>query len=146
MPTSTAPVEQVVDRIEKASPLDPVVKAVRGIVNAALRPQQVRDGLHGVWLGHPLHPVLTDVPIGVWSAAAILDIVPSTGPASATLIATGCVAAVPTAVTGWADWSQLHPPQQRIGVVHAAANVVALTLYSASLVARARGRSFTGKA
>src|SRR4051812_36562955 len=146
MPTSTAPVEQVVDRLENASPLDPVVKAVRGIVNAALRPQALRDALHGVWLGHPLHPVLTDVPIGMWSAAAVTDLLPGGGPASATLIATGCAAAVPTAVTGWADWAQLHPPHQRVGVVHAAANVIALGLYSASLVARARGRGLSGRA
>lgn len=146
MPVTAAPVDNVVERIERAGPLDPVVKAVRGIVNSALRQQTVRDLLHGVWLGHPLHPVLTDVPIGAWSAASILDVVPGTGPASATLITAGCAAALPTAVTGWADWSQLHPPQQRVGLVHAGANVVALTLYSASLLARARGKSLTGKA
>jgi nitrite reductase/ring-hydroxylating ferredoxin subunit/uncharacterized membrane protein len=146
MPVSTAPVDQVVERIEHASPLDPVVKAVRRVVTTALKQQSLRDALHGVWLGHPLHPVLTDIPIGAWSAAAILDVVPGTGPASATLIATGCAAAIPTAVTGWADWSQLHPPQQRVGLVHAAANVLALGLYSSSLLARVRGRSLKGKA
>jgi len=146
MPVTTAPVDQVVERIENAGPLDPVVKTVRKIINTALQPQALRDALHGVWLGHPLHPVLTDVPIGAWSAAAILDVVPGTGPASATLIATGCASAVPTAITGWADWSQLHPQQQRVGLVHALANGVALSLYTASLVARARGRSLTGKA
>lgn len=146
MPVSTAPVDQVVERIEQASPLDPVIKAVRRVVTTALKQQSLRDLLHGVWLGHPLHPVLTDVPIGAWSAAAILDVVPGTGPASATLIATGCAAAVPTAVTGWADWSQLHPPQQRVGLVHAAANGLALALYTSSLLARARGRRLTGKA
>src|SRR5437763_5712146 len=146
MPTSTAPVEQVVDRLEHASPLDPVVKAVRGIVNAALRPQALRDALHGVWLGHPVHPVLTDVPIGMWSAAAVLDLIPGTGPASSVLISTGVAAAVPTAVTGWADWSQLHKPQQRVGVVHAVANVAGLGLYSAYLAARMRGRTMRGKA
>ena len=146
MAVSTAPVDQVVERIERASPLDPVVKAVRRVVSTALRQQKLRDALHGVWLGHPLHPVLTDVPIGAWSAAAILDVVPGTGPASATLIATGCAAAIPTAVTGWADWSQLHPQQQRVGLVHAAANILALSFYSSSLLARVRGRSLTGKA
>jgi nitrite reductase/ring-hydroxylating ferredoxin subunit len=146
MPVTTAPVDHVVERIENAGPLDPVVKTVRKIINTALQPQALRDALHGVWLGHPLHPVLTDVPIGAWSAAAILDVVPGTGPASATLIATGCASAVPTAITGWADWSQLHPQQQRVGLVHALANGVALSLYTASLVARARGRSLTGKA
>ena len=151
MPANTlqariGPVDQVVERLENASPLDPVVKAVRRIVNSALKPQKVRDALHGVWFGHPLHPVLTDIPIGVWSAAAILDLVPGTGPAVATLIGTGCASAVPTAVTGWADWSQLHPQHQRFGLVHEAANGTALALYSASLVSRARGQKLTGKA
>jgi nitrite reductase/ring-hydroxylating ferredoxin subunit len=146
MPTSTAPVEQVVDRIENAGPLDPVVKIMRSAVSAVLKPQALRDALHGVLLGHPLHPVLTDVPIGAWSAAAILDLVPGTGPASSTLVAVGCASAVPTAVTGWADWSQLHPPQQRVGLVHAAANIVGLSCYAGSLAARMRGHQVRGKA
>ncbi|HEU5034730.1 MAG TPA: Rieske 2Fe-2S domain-containing protein [Mycobacteriales bacterium] len=145
MPTTTAPVESVVDRIENAGPLDPVIKAVRSVVDAALKPPAVRDALHGVWFGHPLHPPLTDVPIGMWSAAAVLDLVPGTGPAAATLIAAGCTASLPTAVTGLADWSRLHPQQQRIGLVHAAANVVALGCYTLSLTARMRGRSVRGK-
>lgn len=144
MPTTT-PTDSVVERLENASPLDPVVKTVRKIVSAALGPQQVRDALHGLWLGHPLHPMLTDVPIGTWTSAAVLDLLPGTGPAATTLIATGCAAAVPTAVTGWADWSQLHPQQQRVGVVHALANVVGLGLYTASVAARVRGQSLRGK-
>jgi nitrite reductase/ring-hydroxylating ferredoxin subunit/uncharacterized membrane protein len=142
--TTTAP-ETVIDRLENASPLDPVVKSVRKILNTALGPQAVRDALHGRWLGHPLHPMLTDVPIGMWSAAAVLDVMPGTGPAATTLIATGCAAAVPTAVTGWADWSQLHPPQQRVGLVHAASNVIGLGLFTASVAARLRGRTLRGK-
>src|SRR4051794_35543366 len=145
MPTTTAP-ETMIDRIENASPLDPVVKTVRKIVNAALGPQPVRDALHGLWLGHPLHPMLTDVPVGTWTAASVLDLLPGTGHASTTLIATGCAAAVPTALTGWADWSELHGPQQRVGLVHAAANVVALGLYAGSLAARRNGRTLRGKA
>src|SRR5207248_4031090 len=81
-----------------------------------------------------------------WSAAAVLDVLPGTGPASATLIGVGCAAVAPTAVTGWADWSQLHSQHQRVGIVHAAANVAALACYTASLVARARGRTLRGKA
>jgi nitrite reductase/ring-hydroxylating ferredoxin subunit/uncharacterized membrane protein len=146
MPATVTSVEQVVDRLEKPGPLDPVVKAVQKVVNTALKPQALRDALHGVWLGHPLHPVLTDVPIGMWSAAAVLDLVPGTGPASTTLLATGCAAAVPTVVTGWADWSQLNTPHQRVGVVHAVANGIALGLYAASVGARVKGHTIRGKA
>ena len=146
MAVSAAPVNEAVDRLENASPLDPVIKVVRGIVSKALGPQAVRDALHGVWLGHPLHPMLTDVPIGMWSAAAVLDLLPGTGPAPAALIATGAIAAVPTAASGLADWSELHKPHQRVGVVHALANVTGLACYLASLAARAHGRTARGKA
>jgi nitrite reductase/ring-hydroxylating ferredoxin subunit/uncharacterized membrane protein len=146
MPTAPAPVNDMVERLENAGPLDPVVKTVRSVVDKLLGPRGVRDALHGVWLGHPLHPMLTDVPIGAWTSAGILDALPGTGHASATLIATGCAAAVPTALTGWADWSQLHPPQQRVGIVHAVSNVIGLGLFTASLAARARGRTMRGKA
>jgi nitrite reductase/ring-hydroxylating ferredoxin subunit/uncharacterized membrane protein len=145
MPTATAP-DTVMDRLENASPLDPVVKTVRAVVGKVLGPQALRDAMHGLWLGHPLHPMLTDVPIGTWTAAGILDLVPGTGPAATTLIASGCAAAVPTIVTGWADWSELHPPQQRVGVVHAAANAIGLGLFTASLAARLGGRTMRGKA
>lgn len=145
MSTAAAPVNDVVERIENAGPLDPVVKAVRSVVNKALGPQAVRDALHGVWLGHPLHPMLTDVPIGAWTSAAVLDLIPGSDSAASALIATGLAGAAPTAVAGWADWSQLHPQQQRVGIVHAAANITAVALYGASLVARRRGHRLRGK-
>src|SRR5947199_1040524 len=119
MPATAMPVNDVVDKLENAKPLDPVVKAVRGNVSKALGPQKVRDALHGVWLGHPLHPMLTDVPIGMWSAAAVLDLMPGTGPAPAALIGIGVLAAVTTAVNGWADWSQVHKADQLTRVVRA---------------------------
>ena len=80
MAAVTAPSKHVIGRIEDARPLDPAVKAVRTVVNKLLGPQAVRDVLHGVWFGHPLHPVLTDVPIGAWTSAAVLDLLPGTGP------------------------------------------------------------------
>jgi len=146
MATVTAPSKDVMGRIEDARPLDPAVKAVRTVINKVLGPQAVRDVLHGVWFGHPLHPVLTDVPIGAWTSAALLDLLPGTGPAAATLVATGCATSLPTALTGWADWSQLHPQQQRVGLVHAVANGVGIALFSASLMARLQGRTTRGKA
>jgi nitrite reductase/ring-hydroxylating ferredoxin subunit/uncharacterized membrane protein len=145
MPASSGSVTDVVDRIENAGPLDPVAKVVKRVVDGLLRPQRLRDALHGVWLGHPLHPMLTDVPIGTWTSAAVLDALPGTGPAAGILIATGCAAALPTAVSGWADWSELHEQQQRVGLVHAVANLVGLGCYVGSLSARARGNGSRGK-
>jgi nitrite reductase/ring-hydroxylating ferredoxin subunit/uncharacterized membrane protein len=146
MPVNTNGVTDAVDRLENAETLDPVVSAVRRVVRAALRRQSVRDALHGVWLGHPLHPPLTDIPIGTWTAAAILDVMPGGATAATTMIAAGCVGYVPTILAGWADWADLHEQQQRVGLVHAAAGAAAFGCYVASLTARARGRSLQGKA
>lgn len=134
------------DRLEQLSQLDPVISRVRRSVNSILQPQSLRDLLHGVWLGHPLHPVLVDVPIGAWTSAALLDLVPKTGPAVGLLIGTGMISAVPAAATGLTDWSALNPAESRTGLVHAAFNTTALALYGASLVARVRGRRMKGKA
>jgi nitrite reductase/ring-hydroxylating ferredoxin subunit/uncharacterized membrane protein len=146
MPVNTSGVTDAVDRLENAGTLDPVVSAVRKVVRAAIRKQSVRDALHGLWLAHPLHPPLTDIPIGTWTAAAILDLIPGTANASSTLIAAGCVGYVPTILAGWTDWSDLHEQQQRVGLVHAAAGAAAFSCYVASLSARAHGNTVRGKA
>jgi nitrite reductase/ring-hydroxylating ferredoxin subunit/uncharacterized membrane protein len=146
VPANSGGVTDVVDRLENAGHLDPAIEAVRRVVNTVLRRQSVRDALHGVWLGHPLHPTLTDIPIAGWTAAALIDAMPGTGPAAATMIAVGCAGYVPTVAAGWADWSDLHEQQQRVGLVHAAAGAIAFGCYTASLAARARGSYGRGKA
>jgi nitrite reductase/ring-hydroxylating ferredoxin subunit len=146
MPVKSGGMTDVVDRLENAGNLDPVVSAVRRVVRSALRSRRLKDALHGVWLGHPLHPPLTDIPIGAWTAAGVLDAVPGTGNAAATMIAVGCAGYVPTILAGWADWSELHEQQQRVGLVHATAGALAFTCYAASLAARANGATMRGKA
>jgi nitrite reductase/ring-hydroxylating ferredoxin subunit/uncharacterized membrane protein len=110
-----------------------------------IRPGLVRDLLHGVWLGHPLHPVLVQVPIGAFASAGVLDLLPGHERSADVLVATGVAAALPAAASGLADWSEMHEQQQRVGVVHAAANSVALVLYAASLAARSRGARGRGR-
>jgi nitrite reductase/ring-hydroxylating ferredoxin subunit/uncharacterized membrane protein len=144
LPTASKVPDAVV-RLERARRLDPVVGAVRSIVRSALKPGATRDALHGVWLGHPLHPLLTHIPIGMWSAAAVVDLTPGGGPAAASLIATGCAAYIPTVAAGWTDWSELDEPQQRVGLVHATAGGAAFACYVGSLAARARGSQWRGR-
>ncbi|WP_354637980.1 Rieske (2Fe-2S) protein [Kitasatospora camelliae] len=105
-----------------------------------------RDVLHGVPLGHPLHPVLVQVPVGCWLSSALLDCVPGGRRASAVLVAAGLAGAVPAAVAGWVDWAELDPPRRRTGLVHAAANSTGLVLYAASLWSRLRGHGLRGSA
>jgi nitrite reductase/ring-hydroxylating ferredoxin subunit len=59
----------------------------------------------------------------------------------------GIAAALPAAASGLNDWSdtQEEPAPRRVGVVHAAANSIALGLYTASLIARCQGRGCRGR-
>lgn len=141
---SIEPLDAAVESIERAKALDPAVQATKKVVDAALPNPDVRDALHGVWLGHPLHPALILVPMGSWVSASVLDFLPGRRDAAQTLVGLGVLAAAPTALAGWADWSDLHPQQQRTGLVHAAANVVASVLQFASWRARRQGRQARG--
>src|SRR3954469_813069 len=92
---------------------NPLSEAVRALFkNAGPAGQTAKNALHGVWLGHPLHPVLTDVPIGAWTTALALDAKASAsseesyGQAADFAFGVGLVAAVGAAVTGLNDWSE----------------------------------------
>jgi nitrite reductase/ring-hydroxylating ferredoxin subunit/uncharacterized membrane protein len=126
-------------RLEHETRLDKAVSAGQRAARL-IRPGKVRDGLHGVWLGHPLHPVLVQAPVGAWLSASIVDAFGDHRSARR-LTAAGLAAAVPAAVAGAADWSEQHEQQMRVGVLHAAANIVAISLYGGSLLTRGqRGR------
>jgi nitrite reductase/ring-hydroxylating ferredoxin subunit/uncharacterized membrane protein len=126
---------QAISRLEQEFRLDRVVSAGQRAARL-IRPGKLRDVLHGVWLGHPLHPMLVQVPVGAWLSASVLDFARGDERAARLLVATGLIAAVPAAVAGTADWSEQHEQQMRVGIVHAAGNVVALGLYGASLAPR----------
>ncbi|SDY25261.1 Ferredoxin subunit of nitrite reductase or a ring-hydroxylating dioxygenase [Micromonospora pattaloongensis] len=132
-------------KLEQATGLDRVSARLQRAADRALGPKPLRDVLHGVWLGHPLHPALVELPIGAWVSAAVLDLTPGQRRGATVLVATGTAAAVPTMITGLNDWASLSREQRRVGLVHAASNTIALMLYSASLFARLRGRYDTGR-
>lgn len=140
------PVLKLIERLESAASLDPVIDRVKGVVDAVIRPNWLRDTLHGVWIGHPLHPIAVQVPVGMWMSAAVLDLMPRTTRGARVLVGVGAAAAIPSALAGYADWVRLHDRQLRVGLVHSAANLVGTGLYAASFVQRARGRHSSGKA
>jgi nitrite reductase/ring-hydroxylating ferredoxin subunit/uncharacterized membrane protein len=107
---------------------------------------EVKDLLSGTWLGHPLHPALTDVVIGAWTSSLFLDLIPGrkTRKASDRLIDMGILAAVPTAIAGLSDWTDTINSRRRVGLVHAAVNVTALYLYANSSWARKRRQRVRG--
>jgi nitrite reductase/ring-hydroxylating ferredoxin subunit len=129
---------RVVSELEQAKALDRLVAAGQRV--ATLVPEgPLRDALHGVWLGHPLHPALAQVPLGTWLSATVLDAWPDSEQASRRLVALGIAAAAPAALAGAVDWAGQHEQQMRVGTVHAMANTAAVALYAASLRARSRG-------
>ncbi len=134
------------ERLELDSALDGAIRTISKAVRKALPPGPLRNVLHGVPFGHPVHAPLTDLPIGAYCSAALLDLFPGTRRSSRVLIAFGLATSVPTVLTGLADWSSLHREQQRVGLVHAMGMGLTNLLYGASLLARTRGDHGTGKA
>src|SRR6266498_3073281 len=106
--------DSTVDLIAEQEWLKPVEDAVGAVVRNAYSKsgdtgRQVKNFLHGAWLGHPLHPVLTDIPIGAWTAAVALDALDAASeddfaPGADAAIALGLAGAVGSAVTGLTDW------------------------------------------
>jgi nitrite reductase/ring-hydroxylating ferredoxin subunit len=126
--------------MERAKGLDRLAQPAQRLARR-LPPGRARDLLHGVWLGHPLHPVLAQVPLGAWLSASLLDAWPRQERASRRLVLAGLAASVPAALAGAADWSEQHEQQMRVGVVHAIANTTAIALYAASAALPARARA-----
>jgi len=113
--------------------------------------QRIKNALHGVWLGHPLHPAITDVPVGSWTVAAAMDLLEIRGDShyqsgADFAVLFGLLASLPVAVSGMTDWSDTQGKAQRVGAVHGLLNVGAAALYAGSLVARRAERRGIGKA
>jgi nitrite reductase/ring-hydroxylating ferredoxin subunit/uncharacterized membrane protein len=138
--------QTLAERLAAVDALDHVVGPARRALMTVLPRGAVKDTLHGVWLGHPLHPVLTDLPIGFWTSAFVLDMAGGrrARPAADMLIGLGLASAVPTAAAGLADWSELDEPERRTGAVHGACNVAAVALYASSLLCRRRDHRIAG--
>ena len=137
---------EVVRRLEENESLDAAATKLADLLPDWIVTGEGRDLLSGKWLGHALHPLLTDIPIGFWTSVAVLDVL---GPrrhanAARTLVGLGVLSALPTAASGLSDWTRLGTRDRRVGVAHAQANGVALVLYGLSYLARRRGRRWRG--
>ncbi|GAA2410861.1 hypothetical protein GCM10010420_44640 [Streptomyces glaucosporus] len=133
-----------VEKLESTHRLDAALGPLRRAVRA-LPLGGARDVLHGRWLGHAVHPLMVQIPIGSWMSAAVLDLMPGQRRGADTLVGLGLAAAAPAALAGWVDWAELRKPHMRVGLVHAATNITAVGLYTASLSARLRGRRGRGR-
>ena len=133
-------------RLEETSALDKPVQSLEPHVRAIFGSGARGAALRGEWLGHALHPVLTDLTVGSWISASLLDALGRgrwSAPAQS-LVGTGLLTFGPTAWTGWAEWSTAGPREQRVGVVHVGVNAAAAVVYFASWTARRQGRHGTG--
>ena len=112
----------------------------RGLGAPAMRPLKLF--LNGAWVGHPLHPMLTDIPIGAWTLTILLDLIglllgfPQLGLASSITAGVGVAGALAAAAAGLADWMDIDPPEKAIGAFHASVNLSATILFLISFLMR----------
>ncbi|MFB3905614.1 MAG: Rieske 2Fe-2S domain-containing protein [Acidobacteriota bacterium] len=132
------------DSLEKylgqISGLDSAAETVsRGIHDAVLQggepARKIADALHGKWLGHPLHPALTDFVVGAFAFGSLFNLAGGelNRKIAQSLIAAGAIAAVPTALAGATDFSTVTRPALNTAAVHGLLNSTALVLYLMSL-------------
>lgn len=149
LPTEN-PLIELTRAVEGDSALDGAVSALAEYADVIAGQPALYDALRGVkWLGHSLHPTLTDFPLGAWMSASLLDLIGPEGSEDAArrLIGLGVLGTLPTAIAGLADWRALaEQSDRRTGVVHAGGNAAALAAYTCSWVARRRGKHRLGAA
>jgi uncharacterized membrane protein len=145
-----SPPNLLAERLESVSALDAPGRAAGRAVRRLIRDGAPKDVLSGAWLGHALHPIVTDIPIGAWTSSILLDWTGGAQSRSAAdrLVLTGVLAAGATVATGWSDWAdveQANAAVRRSGLAHAAANATATGLMIGSYVARKRGARGRGR-
>lgn len=148
--------EALIKTVEQQEALDQLSDKIQPLVRNAFESagpvgREVKNILHGTWLGHPLHPALVNVPIGAWTAALALDAMESIsgrrelGAGADTAIAVGLVGAAGAALSGLTDWSAVNGRARKVGLLHGLLNLGATTLYVTSLVLRRKQRRSAGK-
>jgi nitrite reductase/ring-hydroxylating ferredoxin subunit/uncharacterized membrane protein len=144
----------ITGKIAQQNWLNPAEERLQKLVHKAFDfpgGQKTKNVLHGTWLGHPLHVVLTDFPIGAWTAAIIFDALDSMSTrrqyrvAADGAVTIGLTAALGAAVTGLTDWQHVDPPARRIGLVHGILNLASAALFGGSLLARRRDERNAGR-
>jgi uncharacterized membrane protein len=147
---TSSPLNALVARLESVEALDGLARTAGRAVRELIPDGAPKDVLSGVWLGHALHPIMTDIPIGAWTSSVVLDWTGGRDSRSAAdrLVLTGVLAAGATVATGWSDWADAEHANaavRRSGLVHAAVNATATALMIGSYLARKRGARGRGR-
>ncbi len=134
------------ERLEIRGELDSGVERLEKLAGLLRERPDLKRFLQGDWLGHSLHPLMTDFPLGAWMSASLLDLFggAETRKASEGLIAFGVALSIPTALAGMSDWTDTNQRTKRVGVVHASMNAGITLLYVLSFGARRRGHHQLG--
>lgn len=147
----------LVNIVEGQEWLEPLAEGLHHGMHRAYRSlgeaeQPAKDFMNGTWLGHPLHPMLTDVTVGMWLATAVLDGLALVSgrrrlaACSQALLGVGVASSAATAATGLSDWMYLRDHRREVGLSHALLNVGSLLFYGASLALRRGGHHGAGRA
>jgi nitrite reductase/ring-hydroxylating ferredoxin subunit len=138
--------DRILNNLGFLGPLGKAVQKWLGQMEAAAGPRgtELKVFLNGTWLGHPLHPLLTDVALGSWTASTLLDLADGArrgelARGADLLVALGCASGVAAAASGLADWEDQEGRERDVGTAHAIINTSALLLFSTSLALRLRG-------
>src|SRR5713101_7636057 len=143
----------VVNRfIDRQRWLEPVADFLQKVVGGGYKllgnpGRALKTFVHGTWLGHPLHPVITDIPLGAWTLSVLFDIIylfkGTHGWISAAdvTIFVGLLAALGAAVTGDTDWNETVDRERRVGSAHGLLNTIVIVIYLVSLIIRVSGGS-----
>lgn len=155
MPPSTrapeiSPVRELFNRttsaIERWRGFDRVARVLHPVATA-LDQGRLGSALRGDWMGHAAHPAMTDLPLGSWVSASVLDLVGGrrARTAATRLVGLGLLGAAPTAATGLVEFARLDNRHvERVASVHAVGNVACTALYAGSWLARHRGNHGRG--
>lgn len=131
---------------------DWLARVVDGFYRVLGRPGKwLQDFINGSWLGHPVHPVVTDVVIGGAALVAVFDlavlVLDADGLETASLVSVGIVAlaALSATATGLTDFKDTHTGNERnVVVLHGLINIVATAAYIVSFFLRLGGADDLG--
>jgi nitrite reductase/ring-hydroxylating ferredoxin subunit/uncharacterized membrane protein len=139
----------LVDRLIRGQGwLDPVGEFIQKVIGGIYKPlggfgDMLKTLLHGSWLGHSLHPVATDIPLGAWTVAIVADLVAMRGGLSQQVgdfaLFVGVLGAYGSVVTGYTDHHETFGHERRIATAHGLINTVVTVLYTASWLMRWQG-------
>ena len=139
--------------------LDAVAKVFGAVVDGFYRlpgTGVIKTLLHGTWpLRHPLHPAITDITIGAYTAVVALDVLflfnsqtlgtarvanePGLGQAADVVLLVALISSMIAVASGLTDWKDTFGEERRTGMLHGLIMVVATILFVASINLRHAG-------